>query len=351
MRLWLDALDQRGVRPGAVVSLWHALSLAWTGSGGRTSAVIHITEENNLIWAWTKGGELLTGGTVAAPGHHAVIEGEEEPADAPDPDTAAEHRLSLDWLSWGAHLGTFPESVTIISHRKTTLDAALGGRFEKLSIDAKQLEDPLRETLERASKALASSNAPLNSRKCLLRLTNRPTRSVRRRYRLAAAALVLAAVALIGLGVRFQRGASGATPVIAELRADQDDLVQRVGVESVTQSRRPISALRAIIGEEQRKEPPPPPPDPPPIYEEITNIASVIATFEEVTLGTLSLGGRATARSNELRVEMASAERRLQINFETALKESDTNLEWSRSQRSSASRSLTLTGNWKRGGD
>jgi hypothetical protein len=81
------------------------------------------------------------------------------------------------------------------------------------------------------------------------------------------------------------------------------------------------------------------------------NIASVITDFEEVTLGTLSLGGRATARSNELRVEMASAERRLQINFETALKESDTNLEWTRQQRSSASRSLTLSGNWKRGGD
>jgi len=349
IRLWLDALDQRGIRPGAVISLWHALALAWAENDGGPSAVLYITDENDLAWSWTRGGDLLAGGTVAAPAHQTIHEGEHEKPEPPDPDLAAEHRLSLDWLSWGAHLGVFPESVTIISHRETALGGALGERFRELRIENRTLQDPLRETLKRAGAALAAPTSEMNPRRCLLRLTNRPTRSVRRRYHLVAAALVLAAVALLGLGVRFQRGASSMQPVIALYEDEQSDLIARVGRSEVTESRRPISALRSLINEQQNIPEPTPPPAPPPVYEEIRIITDVISNFETVDLATLTLGETGSSRNSQIRVD--AEDRRVQINFESALKESGTNVEWSRQQRGTSSRSLTLSGTWKTGGE
>jgi len=345
VRLWLDALDQRGIRPGVVISLWHALALAWADQSNSTSAVLYITENHQIIWCWSRNGDLLTGGTVASPRHAAIIESDpDETCNSVATDSASEHRLSLDWLSWGAHLGTFPESVKIIVARPTTLDRALKERFEGLRVAVDVQADPVGVTLERAAATIASTTGELGSRRCLSRLTKRPTRAVRRRYRFSAAALALASAALIGMSIQLQDASKNIRPVIAEYQQEQRQLLQRVPGGAVDPIR-PVNSLQILINEKRKAPTQVAPPTPRPIFDELTKIVETCGTFEEAQVSLIRLFS--LSKTSELRLDQI--DRRTQLNVETALNEGGGSLTWSR--RAGVSNvSLQLNGAWNIGG-
>jgi len=350
VRLWLDALDQRGVRPSAVISLWHALALAWAEKSNNTSAVLYISENHRLTWCWSRNGDLLTGGTVASPRYAAVIDNEDgdRPPDAPDAsdasDAASEHRLSLDWLSWGAHLGTFPESVKIISAKPSTLGRALAERFAELRTSADVQDDPIGATLERAAASIAASADALGSRRCLVRLTKRPTRAVRRRYRLSALALALASASFIGMSVRLQNASASIQPVISEYQKEQRELLTRIPDEELQKSPRAEFMLRSLINEKRKEPVQIAPPAPAPIFAELESIIKVCASIEDVQLTRLILTGRS---SSEIRLDKLN--RRAQLETMNALNEGDGSLRWER-RGGVTNTSLQLNGTWQRGG-
>lgn len=175
VRVFLDELDARSVEVDQVVSLWHALAMAWdpgrqsaasmtsdaageaeqrvVASVSPAAAIIAVdppppeesTATGRLVWAWSQDGQLVAGGTMrlravappapppasspaaaddqiveagarrigdSAPGAGAVSATDRAPlVEFTDADTG---RLVLDWLSWSAQLGHCPQRIACI---------------------------------------------------------------------------------------------------------------------------------------------------------------------------------------------------------------------------------------------
>jgi hypothetical protein len=214
-RLLVDALDERGVSVERAASLWHAVTLAWdparaagAGSGREVvgtstllTAVVLIDPVGRLVWAWSRGGELLAAGTIRLPERREGGAG----AAVGAPEVG---RLTADWLSWSVQLGEAPSRVVVIGPELSGGDslspAMLGGSITRswpgVSVDLAVHEDPIGATLSRlAGEDEGPEGAAEDGRTALLGLSHRPGRAHRALYRWTALALTLLAAGLIAV--------------------------------------------------------------------------------------------------------------------------------------------------------
>lgn len=216
-RLLLDELDQRGVAPTGVTTLWHAM--AWLvgpaqADGGAPARVVAesptvgacvlVQPDGRVVWAWGREGRLLAAGSMRAPMHD----------DGPIVKRHDLARLVNDWVAWSAQVGVAPGRVLVVSC--PLADEPLSGDAASLSapgvarvladlwpeavLDIEVDPDPVRAVLRRAEGLDADDLSP---GRALSALATRPGRSMRRGYQLLGLALALLGVALAAVGYRW----------------------------------------------------------------------------------------------------------------------------------------------------
>lgn len=341
--LWLDALDARGIRCDAVLSIWHAMARAWgdeaSGSDDHTRAVLLSEPGRRLTWCWARGRFLLVGGSAS---DAAAQRDEPTPSAPPADDRRAAARLSLDWLTWSAHLGTCPTDILIIGNGNEALSAALAERWPAASIRCEPADDPVLATLRRAAESAASADQDNGPRAHLVALSNRPTRSLRKQYYWAAAAIVMAAIALAGLGWRFNTAQTDMSRAIANAEEEARSLIASLNDPSLFESRNLVKALESKLTTLKAQPPPKLPPAPPPIHDELRRLADLIARHEGVRLVQLNLEAKGP-NSLQLKVPDLRTGEEVKLN----LQQNAGALFWGEGGVG-ADRQLRLTGNWIR---
>jgi hypothetical protein len=205
-RLFMDALDERGVAVDRAVSLWHGLAMAWDPGAQRravaqseqvveaaspVSAVVLIDPAGRLLWSWSRGGELIAAGTIR-------LLREKRDGAPPVLLTAQDvARLSSDWLSWSVQLGAAPVRVVCVGPRLSgesdaaealspaAMGEAITASWPGATVDLAVHEDPIGATLKRLAGASLGESAA-DARRQMLALTQRPGRAHRSLYRWTA---------------------------------------------------------------------------------------------------------------------------------------------------------------------
>ncbi len=243
VRLWLDALDKRGVRIGTVMSLWHAMALRAAdddGAGGSSQEVtasLLVEPGGRVVWAWSVGpdassgrtGGLLAGGSLVAEpaprrGEGSEAEGVDDAAAADARARRALQRLAMDWMSWSSQLGVTPDRLVIAGRDAEAWARAAGGMWPHVATQASETDEPIHAVVEATAQRKADPS--MTARACLARVTHRPTRSVRKRYQLAAAAMLLIGIALGSVGFRLSTETSEWEARSRTLRSEAVDLVR-----------------------------------------------------------------------------------------------------------------------------
>lgn len=306
-RVLIDELDALGVECGAVITLWHALCLAWdrAPSGGESSAesapvlaAVLVDGQGRLIWAWSRARSLLAGGMFRV-ARWSAGEGADEPA-RPEPDGADAARLATEWISWSVQFGVAPSRVLIVmcrpsedTHTGAEFGSALARAWGGATVDLIGQEDPILATLQRLRTpaaddplaappgvtALAAASASSLGATRVGSLTRRPSRTHRRLY-LATAAAVGAGALVLGL-VAWRFGTLSAEKrELAEslLRLARED-AQSVGGPALALARTDelLEELRGIIRQQRQQLEPPEAAFPTmPVFEEVATLALVL---------------------------------------------------------------------------
>lgn len=238
-RLFIDALDDRGVFVDRAVSLWHALAMAWDPAGpaaagslrggdrvvatsAPVTAVVVADPEGRLVWAWSRGGELIAAGTIrlATEGH-----GDEPALVIGQPEIA---RLTADWIAWSLQLGVTPARILCVGPQtaegaggmsQQELGLALGRSWPGATVDLAVHEDPIGATLRRLA-GLEEEPAPGDPRHALVDLSRRPGRAHRAVYRWASLAVLAGAAGLVAVAWRTHAAAVEAREAQARLREE-----------------------------------------------------------------------------------------------------------------------------------
>jgi len=307
-RLLLDELDRRGVRVGLVSTLWHAAARAWqdgadhaAGESADLRAVVLLESEGPLVWAWHDDGDLIAAGSLAIrarrqPPRRAperlieaerAAEGASEGRPAP-PGNAFEPgagRLTLDWLTWSAQLGRRAERIIVVGAGAEAFAEALRSRWSGAEVDAREEADAIGATMARLATTRRAgrpeTDDPLRS---VVELSNRPSRAHRRLGILTAAAILLIAGGLAGLGAQVQ-----ATTAAMD-RARRSALVEKAVLirdlpgapQTARQSGFEVRALQTMLNELRAQAPEVvDPPNPRPILDELVRFASAIEPLQE----------------------------------------------------------------------
>ncbi len=209
-RVFLDALDARGVRIGSTLSLWHALAQAWDPSSPlaraasrpeRTVATSHAATAvvlvdpahpsgGRLVWCWSEDGRVLAAGSQRLRTHDAGV----------TLSAGDGARLAAEFLAWSLQLGRSPQRVLCVLPENQPgareFGEALAATIQ--SVDALAHPDPIGATFARLVSAIEATPdaAPLEPGMALMDLSNRPGRSHRTMYMWGAAALTLLAIFL-----------------------------------------------------------------------------------------------------------------------------------------------------------
>jgi hypothetical protein len=238
-RLLLDELDRLGIRVGEVEVLWHAIAQAWdpaarSSLGGSkaerviaettpVTGVVVLDPAGRLVWAWSRAGKALAGGTQRLQTLRTV---ETEPDRLEQGSTrqpivteADLARLGTDWLSWSMQLGVTPTRIVVVGQPAEVdggLDSAgIGRTLGKIRpdapIDIVPDDDPIGTTLAQLAGRNSCNEAGITE------LTNRPGRTHRAMYRWSAVALLLAAGAVGVAASRFLNVADEINIQIADL--------------------------------------------------------------------------------------------------------------------------------------
>lgn len=264
-RLFVDALDEKGVLVERAVSLWHAMALGWdpaspvvAGGAGATikgevvvaqsapiTAVVLIDPAGRLVWSWSRQGELAAAGTIRLPvdGQSIRVGGSEIA------------RLTADWLSWSVQLGKTPNRVICIgpeldgvgdeSLSPAQLGSALGNRWSGATVDLAVHDDPIGATLRRLVPLAEGSGGDVETAlTALVDLSRRPGRLHRSMYRWVSAAVLALAVALLAIGWRAWGTASKAREARKEAKA--------VAVERATKVAPPGTSAVAVATAESQ---------------------------------------------------------------------------------------------------
>ncbi|MEO0482536.1 MAG: hypothetical protein AAF138_02850 [Planctomycetota bacterium] len=257
-RLFLDRLDRLGLERPPVITLWHAMALAWGAAPNErrdeeeVAAVVLIEPDGRLAWCWSKGADLLACGR----------------ARVADADSAAA-RLNADWLGWSAQLGLAPDRIACVAtdgSADTTDDTS-----DAVNEDAIAMRDhgtgyePLAQALDRAwpgasvrfaavgdpvgatlRQALTDDEMPAveaGASRVVRTLSARPGRAHKSMYRWVSLAIVAGAVMLAAAGWRLRDVAADARVEAAALKADQRAAIEAYD-PALIRARRPIEELR-----------------------------------------------------------------------------------------------------------
>ncbi|MBL0926797.1 MAG: hypothetical protein IBJ11_03985 [Phycisphaerales bacterium] len=290
LRLWLDALDGRGVRVGPVMTLWHALAAAWDERAGggaddrSVTAVIAADGERRLVWAWSDAAGLLCGGVTALEGPRpepaaagtAGPEAAQQPEPESDPWAVARRRLSLDWLTWASQIGRRPERLVVVGPRAQEIAGHVRSSFGSVATRTAGEADPIGATLLRLSETLerSPSPAPGDGKRALARLTARPSRALRARYRWGAAALAGLGLALAGGGWQLRRAGAAWSEagftLTATANKDAREVFKDLAPGLV------VPQLEAKLAAEQAKPRFEPPKPPPAIFAEAVRVVGIL---------------------------------------------------------------------------
>ncbi len=269
IRLWLDALDQRGLHPEGVMTLWHAIAHAWRGEGDQVRATVLSLDGHRLVWAWHRGADLLAAGSVTG--------GESGTDDPAATASRAASRISLDWLTWAAQIGVVPERVRIIGAETQTIGASIAKTWGgDLAWSGEADDDPVGATI-RAAAASPTIDVPRDGRRRLSRLESRPTRTTRRQYQIVGGALTLGAIACVSLGGRLL---DERTSMTQEWISQRSALTERVKETwpggSIAPGESPIDRAQTLFQQELNREAFTPPPVPRPLLSEAHRIVSAL---------------------------------------------------------------------------
>ncbi|TVQ33141.1 MAG: hypothetical protein EA376_03545 [Phycisphaeraceae bacterium] len=312
-RIWLDDLDARGVRIGAVSTLWHAIALVWgeqapaaasgsdAGQNGHgppeasVSAVALVNGDGQVTWAWARGRRLLAGGVTSITRPRA-IDSSAAQLDERDGQSAATPvqalpseescgRLVLDWLTWSAHIGQAPDRIIVVGEGADGLADSLGRLWPSAPSKAIEEPDALGATLKLLAERLDETPVtPADPRSSLVELSLRPGRQHRRLFTLIAIAMALLAVGIAGVGFKARQWQSDLRAETSSLSAETRQAIsaaapQAAGARATTFM---IEQLRGVLAETRAagadlEEPPPPAP----ILDELVRFSRAIATVEE----------------------------------------------------------------------
>ncbi len=337
-RVLLDELDRLGIETERVVSLWHAMAGAWDRSQAASlsdrlvsaqspgGAVILVEPAGRLVWAWTRAGELVAGGTMRlatraraadepaseslatrdAGVARAIAPENTEAALAVDFTHSDAGRLAVDWLSWSAQLGHCPERVVCLSVPSLgdpekgetgglgpeALFANLAKAWPGATIDGAVHQDPIGATLarlaglgpeeHRSAKDEAKAALPYHARprEALADLTARPGRADRRLHQWIGISLCAAAGLTAVAGWRLHQSAG--------LAQDELDAAKKARTEAMASAAatvglpnlgpKPLDSLETALRKvrEQNKSLKPPRP----ILEEVVRVLSAVREVE-----------------------------------------------------------------------
>ncbi len=279
-RLWLDEMDKRGVRVGAVASFWHAMVQVWSpGPRDEVCAVVMIDPSGSLLWTWARGGELITAGRISA----AI--GESSAAPTGDTLPTEWSRLLLDWITWTSQCGAAPERVVLVGAPAPRLAGMFSKAWENVQVDVVEADDPEGATLEElASRGRVENPDVDDPRACLVELSNRPGRALRRLYLVSSAAIVAFAVGVAGLGLQFRANASDYKRQMTAARVEQSQTLSRIDPTGLL-ARDPFPAralaarVNALLENTDSGDEPGPPK---PILDELILIATEFQELEDV---------------------------------------------------------------------
>lgn len=296
VRVLLDELDQRGVEVETVCSLWHGMAQAWDEasggdalvSSGGVRAIVLIDPAGRAVWAWSRLGRLLAGGTMRlaarrdlpteAPGTGETLEGARRIVDSGgEPEKAWEFtpadagRLTMDWLSWSVQLGVCPRRVVCLA--TPTLGGGGGGpdgaaalargiaaAWPSSTVDSTTHPDPIGATVARlaglgnddaaaTAKSLKTIADAASSRTELVPLAGRVGRTSRSMYRWMAIALVMLAAVIGALGWQLGLAAERAAESALKAKNDRTKLLETLDalVPNVSKERDPAAVLETRV--------------------------------------------------------------------------------------------------------
>ncbi len=322
-RMLVDELDAAGVPVDQITTLYHLMASAWDPSARSTearegevisesvpaTAVVLVEPTGRLVWAWSRQGLLLAGGSI-----RLALVRPEAPANADEPGAAPPAavdakvvihesdiaRLSADWLAWSVQLGVAPDRVIcLLPEAATQVETDTGleptvkllsKRWGGISVDAAVHDDPVGATILRViAKEEDRGELADDPRAGLTMLSHRPTRAHQKLYTWAAGAILLIAVAL-GVGAwRIYAAAGAAREAATAFRTKIDAMVQEVHPPAKVSPVGVVLALRQELTKLQKDLAPPEKPDPTqPILEELDVLSNVLGVPElelnEITL-------------------------------------------------------------------
>jgi hypothetical protein len=253
-RLFVDALDDKGVFVDRAISLWHAMAMAWDPAGpaaaggarggevvassAPATAVVLVDPAGRLVWAWSRSGELLAAGSIR------LVQERTEAAGAVVVGAPEIGRLATDWLGWSLQLGVAPARVVCVGPRTSEegglsqqdLGMTLGRLWPGATVDLAVHEDPIGATLHRLATMEEDPAIPTgDGRTALIDLSRRPGRAHRAVFRWASLAVLAGAAALLGVA---WKGFSAAATANEEQRKKHDETIK-----AVTDVAAPKSAL------------------------------------------------------------------------------------------------------------
>lgn len=320
-RLFIDSLDRRGVEVGRAITLWHALAQAWDpasevrranrnsdeilAASGPACAVLLVDPGEadasiddadatppRLIWAWSRGGMLLAGGSMRLA--HSRTDDETELT----LEQGEASRLAAEWLAWSMQLGVTPNRVVCVlpeSTRENGSAARFGAALTKAwpgSVgDAGFFDDPIAATFERLATALEGTPLPrglvAQPGDALVELSSRPGGAHRSMYKWLAGVVLVASV-VMGV-VAWQAGKSAERLVQASQvwkAKGEETVVAALGVRPLTDS---LDAMRTEVRLRQRELVPPSRVVPAkPVLAELETITMVVS-HEALTLESIDL--------------------------------------------------------------
>lgn len=383
-RLFIDALDERGIAVDAAASLWHAMALAWDPAGpsapgaaaradrvvassAGVTAVVLIDPAGRLVWSWSHAGELLAGGAVRLlPAHAAATADLREGAlarradDAPPAPPAVTpadiSRLTTDWLAWSAQLGHVPSRILCIGPPVESdgealgpaeLGEALGRAWEGVTIDLGVHDDPVGATLARAARLPAGAAAPADDpRAGLLALGRRPGRAHRALHQWGAAAVLAAALVLFVIGWNAWEQADDAQGRRVRYEQQANALVAEVVPNAANNPLAPrmlkdmLDKLKNDRGEAGRR-------PAKPILSELETVSVVLASMPGALIEDMYL------RDDSVMVKLSVPDTRTaELILESLSSIEGSNVDWkgsfdSRSSRAGDRHIYTLLGAWR----
>ncbi|MEM1422509.1 MAG: hypothetical protein AAGH64_00750 [Planctomycetota bacterium] len=357
VRLLLDALDKRGVTPGVVVSDWHALALLAGERGGVTCVMSHDAVEHRLDWAWTDAEGLLAGGSVAV----GDLEGEHAPGVA----SAAMQRCAMDWMTWSSQLGMSAERGVVVGPGAEALADAWRHAFPDRPIEPRETSgdappelDAIAKRLDGAGAGTGAEDDASSTRRCLGRLTQRPTRRTRKRYQFAALSCLLCAGAIGSIAVWMKNKEEAWGGRAEAARVEARELIESRypgGIEG-----RPSSLVSVAANLYQREVAERSdvrlPPRPYPIFEEVARVTGLLVEIAEETFEDAPADlrdswqirvSRLNIEDSQARLSLMVPERQVATRVQVRLGEEGALMTWSNVTGSLPERP-TFQGTWQR---